>query len=216
MRRQFWVPNPKLRRRCGCARSSPVTIRRNVPEETVLRGLKDNLLQPELIHEFVTAYQQEFNRLRREQANEQAQTRIELSKVERQIRNIVEAVKAGLFAPTMKDELTTLEERKARLPKSTRDQTEDPPMLHPGLADVYRRKIEKLTEALKNEELRAAAAEILRSTIQMIRLVPEEGELAIELVGELAGILALRREKSPGLLGQGSTDNAGCGGPLRP
>jgi hypothetical protein len=34
--------------------------------------------------------------------------------------------------------------------------------------------------------------------------VPEDGELTIELVGELAGILALRQEKAPGpFLGQG-------------
>ena len=57
--------------------------------------------------------------------------------------------------------------------------------------------MEKLTQALNKEELRAEAAEMLRSMIQTIRLVPEEGELAIELVGELAGILALRQEKSP-------------------
>jgi hypothetical protein len=38
-------------------------------------------------------------------------------------------------------------------------------MLHPGLAEVYRRKVEKLTEALNKEGLRAEAAEILRSTI---------------------------------------------------
>ena len=198
--RHYGCANVHNRGTCG----NRLTIQRDVLEETVLRGLKDNLLRPELIHEFVTAYQQEFNRLRREQANEQAQTRIELSKVERQIRNIVEAVKAGLFAPTMKDELRTLEERKARLLELTRDQTEEPPMLHPGLADVYRRKIEKLTEALNKEELRAEAAEILRSTIQTIRLVPEEGELAIELVGELAGILALRQEKSPRPCGPGA------------
>jgi hypothetical protein len=36
---------------------------------------------------------------------------------------------------------------------------------------------------------------------QSIRLVPENGELAIELVGELAGILALTNEKSPRLYG---------------
>jgi hypothetical protein len=81
----------------------------DVLEETVLRGLNDNLLQPELIHEFVM---QEYTRFRREQANEQAATHAELGKVERQIRNIVEAVKAGLFAATMKDELAALEERK--------------------------------------------------------------------------------------------------------
>jgi hypothetical protein len=37
-------------------RQPPVHPPRPV-EETVLRGLKNNLLQPKLIHEFVTAYQ---------------------------------------------------------------------------------------------------------------------------------------------------------------
>ena len=72
-------------------------------------------------------------------------------------------------------------------------------MLHPGAAEVYRRKVEKLTEALNKDELRSEAAEILRSTIQAIRLVPEDGELMIELVG----ILSLGQEKAPGLLGRG-------------
>ena len=168
-------------------------------EETVLHGLKNNLLQPELIQEFVTAYQQKHNRRRREQANEHAAAHAELARVERQIRNIVEAVKAGLFAPAMKDEMVALEEHKALLVESTRDHVEGPPILHPGLAEVYRRKVEKLTEALNKDELRSEAAETLRSMIQAIRLVPENGELAIELVGELAGILALTNEKSPRL-----------------
>ncbi len=37
--------------------------------------------------------------------------------------------------------------------------------------------------------------------IKAVRLVPEEGELAIGLVGELAGILALGQKKSPQLCG---------------
>ncbi len=77
-------------------------------------------------------------------------------------------------------------------------------MLHPGLADIYRRKVEKLTQALNKEELRSEAAEMLRSMIQAIRLVPEDGELMIELVGELAGILALGNEKSPRPCGPGA------------
>jgi site-specific DNA recombinase len=193
----------------GCANtrnrgicSNRLTVRRDVLEETVLRGFKDNLL-PELIHEFVTTYQQEYNRLRREQTNEQAAAHAELTRVERQIRNIVEAVKAGLFAPAMKDEMAALEERRARLVESTRDHVEEPPLLHPGLADVYRRKVEKLTQALNKEELRTEAAETLRSMIQAIRLVPEDGELAIELVGELAGILALIKKTAPGRVARG-------------
>ena len=128
----------------------------------------------------------------------------ELARVERQIRNIVEAVKAGTFAPTMKDELMALEERKTGLIEATHDQVEEPPMLHPGLAQVYRRKVEKLTEALNKDELRSEAAQMLRSMIQAIRLVPEDGELGIELVGELAGILALNNEKSPRPFGPGA------------
>jgi site-specific DNA recombinase len=69
--------------------------------------------------------------------------------------------------------------------------------------DVYRRKVETLTEALNKEELCAEAADILRSTIQTIRLLPEDRELAIELVGELAGILALSKEKNPRPFGPG-------------
>ena len=191
--RHYGCANTRNRGTCD----NRLTIRRDLLEDTVLRGLKDNLLQPELIHEFVTTYQQEYNRLRREQTNEQAAAHTELARIERQIRNIVEAVKAGLFAPTMKDELTALEGRKACLVELTRDQVEEPPLLHPGLADVYRRKVEKLTQALNKEELRSEAAETLRSMIQAIRLVPEGGELAIELVGELAGILALTQEKTP-------------------
>ncbi len=40
--------------------------------------------------------------------------------------------------------------------------------------------------------------------IQAIRLVPEGGELAIELVGELAGILALPNENRPRPFGSGA------------
>jgi site-specific DNA recombinase len=170
--RHYGCANTRNRGTCD----NQLTIRRDVLEETVLRGLKDNLLQPELIHEFVTTYQQEYNRLRREQSNEQAAAHAELARVERQIRNIVEAVKAGLFSPAMKDEMAALEQRKARLVESTRYQVEAPPMLHPGLAEAYPRKVEKLTQALNKDELRSEAAETLRSMIQTSRVVPEDRE----------------------------------------
>ena len=160
-------------------------------EQTALRGLRDNLLQPDLIAEFVTSYRQEYNRLRREEAREWESAHAELAKVERQIRNIVEAVKAGLFSTAMKDEMAALESRRAELAELMRAETDIPPLLHPGLAEVYRRKVENLTDCLNKDELRTEAVEALRALIQEIRLIPQNGELAIELVGELAGLLAL-------------------------
>jgi site-specific DNA recombinase len=103
----------------------------------------------------------------------------------------------------MKDEMLALEARKAALTEDTKDATEERVLVHPGLADVYRRKVETLTEALDKDESRTEAAEALRAMIQTIRLIPQDGELAIELVGELAGILAVAHEKTPGPRGSG-------------
>jgi site-specific DNA recombinase len=197
--RHYGCANVRNRGTCD----NRLTIRRDVLENTVLSGLKNNLLHPDLIREFVEEYSREFNRLRRERASGQAASQAELAKVERQIRNIIEAVKAGLFAPSMKDEMSSLETRKATLVEQTKDEVQEPVLLHPGLAEVYRRKVENLSDALNNEELRAEAAETLRAMIQAIRLIPQDGELAIELVGELAGILALTHEKNPRALGSG-------------
>jgi site-specific DNA recombinase len=48
-----------------------------------------------------------------------------------------------------------------------------------------------LQDELNRPELRAQAAEVLRSLIDEVRLVPDNGRLEIELAGDLAGILAL-------------------------
>jgi site-specific DNA recombinase len=191
-----------LRNRGTC--DNRLTIRRDVLEETVLSGLRDNLLHPDLVREFVAEYQREFNRLRQGEEAAHAATQRELTKVEREITNIIAAVKAGLFAPSMKDELTALEARKATLVAETAEAKEEMPRLHPALADVYRRKVGKLTKALNHDELRTEAAEALRSVISEIRLIPQNGELVIELVGALAGILALGNEKRPRPFGSGA------------
>ena len=173
-------------------------------EETVLSGLRDNLLHPDLVREFVAEYQREFNRLRQGEEAAHDVKRQELAKVQREIANIIEAVKAGLFAPSMKDELTALETRKEMLIAETAEAKEEMPRLHPGLAEIYRKKVADLTEALNDDSLRTEAAEVLRSLIERINLIPREGELAIELVGALAGILALGKEKRPRPFGSGA------------
>ena len=69
--------------------------------------------------------------------------------------------------------------------------------LHPNLAEVYRQKVENLRGALNDDETRGEAVEILRSLIDEIRLVPEDGKLRIHLVGKLAALLALGQNKQP-------------------
>jgi hypothetical protein len=91
----------------------------------------------------------------------------------------------------MKDELLELEERKAELEKTLSEAPPTAPALHPAMAEVYRERVERLHAELNRPDVRAQATGILRSLIEEIRLVPENGRLEIEVVGDLAGILAL-------------------------
>lgn len=63
---------------------------------------------------------------------------------------------------------------------------------------MYRQKVENLRGALNDDESRGGeAVEILRSLIDEIRLVPEDGKLRIHSVGKLAALLTLGQNKQP-------------------
>lgn len=53
-----------------------------------------------------------------------------------------------------------------------------------------------LSTALNDPAIKNEATSIIRSLLSEIRLIPEDGELAIEPVGELAGLLALSGSKN--------------------
>jgi len=94
-------------------------------------------------------------------------------------------------------ELERLEKRKAALQEVLASRRPAPPRLHPKLAQVYKAKVADLHTALNEPSTRTEAAEILRTLIEAVRLVPEDGHLAIELVGDLAAILTLGRGHDP-------------------
>ena len=84
----------------------------------------------------------------------------------------------------MAAELERLEARKVVLAGVLASRPPAPPRLHPGLAEVYKAKVTGLHAALNEPASRTEAAEILRLLIDEVRLVPEDGRLAIELVGD--------------------------------
>lgn len=70
---------------------------------------------------------------------------------------------------------------------------EPPPLLHPNMAHHYHVQVDELYAALQEdaEARRVVAADVLRSLVREIILTPEDGELQIDVRGNLVGILAV-------------------------
>ena len=118
----------------------------------------------------------------------------DLEKTEREIRRLIEAIKAGVLGAAIKDEMTILEAKRVEL--LARFEAAPPPMprLHPNLAELYRQKVMNLAQALNEEHMRLEAAECIRELIEEIQLVPDNAKLRVELFGELAALINLANE----------------------
>jgi len=121
--------------------------------------------------------------------------RSELASADREIRKLVQAIKDGVSALSIKDELLSLEARKAEL-QSRLNAPEMPELLHPRMADVYREKVGSLCSALESEESRTGAVEAIGALIAAILLEPDGDKLKITLKGDLAGMLSAATDSS--------------------
>jgi site-specific DNA recombinase len=170
-----------------------LTISRQEVEERVLVALRDKLMRRDLFEDFCREYVRELNRLRMEHRASLSNGRQELASVEREIRKFIQAIKDGVSAVSIKEELLALEARKAEL-QSRLDAPETPELLHPRMSDVYREKVGSLCLALESEESRTGAVDAIRALIEAILLEPDGDKLKITLKGDLAGMLSAARD----------------------
>ena len=171
------------------------SIKRIDVEDRVLGGLRHQLMAPDLVAEFIAEFQREVQKERIEAMGARGEVERRLIKVRKDIDSIITAITEGMFHPSMKAKMDVLEADKADLETRLRDIPEAAPVvIHPGLADIYARKVANLAEALNDEGSKAEAADILRGLIDKIILQPDPvapGGHAIELYGELGAILSL-------------------------
>jgi hypothetical protein len=172
-----------------------LNIRRDALEASVLSGLRTHLMHPALFKEFCTEFTSELNRLRIEERVSHAACETELRRIDRELDRLVEAICKGVDALKVKDKIERLEARKVELKHLLSNAHEPPPLLHPNMAEVWRHRIADLHEALQDPAEKARAFEVLRSLIDRVTLVPEDGQLAIVLRGDLAAMLAFSANK---------------------
>ena len=182
------------------------TITRQSVEARVLSGLKDRLLAPELVAEFVRSFAEEMATLQREAAGQQGRLQQDLADVERRLQGVLRAVENGAWNPTLHARLSELEANKTELLAGIAAADPIPAVcLHPASAEIYRSKVATLEASLNAPEIKQEAAEVLRSLIEQVVLTPDAtapNGLAAELFGDLAMILALAG--SPAISGPAS------------
>jgi site-specific DNA recombinase len=174
---------------------NPRTLLRDAITTRVLVGLKERLLAPELVEEFVRTYVEEINAANRQRGHRQAGLSQERGKLERQARNLLELIKDGHGSPSMVEELRSLEARKNAVEAeiAVAGAPEAIPVLHPNLPCRYRRKVEALETALTDPGTTTVAAEALRELVDAVLVYPgaKRGEVTMELRGDLAAFLHL-------------------------
>ncbi len=160
-------------------------------------------MEPDLFQEFCAEFTKEVNRLRMERGADVIAMRDELPRIDRELSKLLAALKAGGPIQAIVDDMKRLEARKAELTEKLANADEPPPLLHPNMAALYAQRIAALSENLRHEDSRAQTAEILRSLVDQVTLVPEDGELAIVLRGDLGAILRFAAgKKNPDFLSE--------------
>ena len=193
---------------CSAARNkgtceNRLNIRRDALERRVLDALRHHLMEPALFKTFCEEFTREANRLRMEARADIDAAKAEIAKIERELDRYVDMIGKGLAvgqaAARLADKMNDLAARQEALKQEIEQAEEPPPLLHPEMAGAYRAEVEKLHEALNSpEDLdQRNAADAIRTLIEAIVLTPEEGQLMIDVRGDLAGILAISTKQKP-------------------
>ena len=185
---------------CSTARNkgtcdNRLNIRREALEASVLDGLRTHLMEPELFEAFCDEFTREVTRLRIERDADIINRHKEVDRIERELDKAVQAILDGVPGAKLKDKIGALESRKAELLERISETREPVPLLHPNMAALYRQRIAALCESLGEKEGKVEAAEVLRTLVDQVALVPDGNKLAIVLRGDLAAILTFAANK---------------------
>jgi site-specific DNA recombinase len=176
-----------------------IRVARSLVEERLLAAIKRDLFSEEAL----TLFERETARLLSEahtdQIRIQAQDRARLVEVEKEIANIMAAIRAGIVTPTTKAALEEAEAERAKL-KAKEEPVALPSRssILPNARKVYRELVDDLADTLR-DHVGAARMQISALVGSEIRLHPTKGGyLEAELAGDYRGLFALINERPGG------------------
>ncbi len=149
-------------------------IRRAVLEGLIVDALKCNLMHSELVAEFVKEFHAEINRQRRDGELLLDSRRRELEETCRRLDGLIEAIAEGFRATGLQAKLDELERRKAKLESEIDGMPAVAPRLHPNLAELYRKKVSNLQDALAEPATQARRSKSCGVSIERVSVKTRE------------------------------------------
>ena len=220
--------------RYGCANrnrgtatcSNSKTIKRQLVEERVLSGLRDQLMEPERVRAFVAKLQLELQSSRKDKLAEDRRLRKKLTEAEGAIENIMNMIETGNAPASILDRLKQREQEKAELAAKLAYENidEDVIAILPNLHEVYARKVANLINTLNSPDVKAQATDTIRRLIEKIDMVKDDHAphgMTLVIHGDLARIMlfcegAKQNEKLPGSFEPGSQSSVVAGTGFEP
>lgn len=172
---------------CG----NKLRVKRSDVEQSVLEGLRQRMLAPELFKEFCEEYTRRMNELSMERTQKRRLMENEVRAIDRKLDALVESIFEGANANTVNNKCLEMEARKAELETDLAKQEEPVPLLHPSLALRYQQQLESLHAALNDQETRTDAFEAIRALIDRVVITPTGESYSLAIEGDLAAILTL-------------------------
>ena len=177
-----------------CANRSRVS--RRIVEARLLETIRTELFKPEALSLFIS----ETSRLMREAADGRKPARAiaakRLAAAEREVENILTAIKAGIITAGTKDALEAAERDRAALRRELAEPELPMRALEaalPNAVERYTKMVDVLEHTLQRDIARARYQ--LKDLLGKVKLHPRDGYLEAELAGSFRGLLSLAAEQ---------------------
>lgn len=185
----------------GCAKhkergphacSNNISVRKDIAEGILLRGIREELLSSKATNQFLKDCNLLIGEIEQACAAERKQLEVRLRQLENELKNLLGFIKSGKALPSITEEIQKAEHEKRRLLLTLKTAT--PPAaeimnLVPRALERYREFVDNLS-SLKPEHVAEAREQLRMIAGGQIKLVPFEGDgLAAEIEGDYAALL---------------------------
>ena len=181
---------------CSAARKQDTcpqrrSFKRSEMEESVLGLLQQRLMRPEAVAAFVKSVSREMNAGRAEESAVRSRLEAERVQITRRLDGLYEAIADGLRTAGLKAKLEDMEARIQEIEIKLETPAPSSVRLHPQLSEIYRRKVEELSETLQDPDIRQTALETIRGLITAVTIYEDEDCVRIDIEGAITALIGL-------------------------